>query len=260
VLTLPLARPMGKADKPKAKAGVLHAALLKSIAEAHQQSLALFPPPIPFYVDEKEEKKKKDKNKSEEKDNFKEISLRLDPEDENGETLKKKVRLFENGTPEEWFRWRIEFDEVVRDAPLLTPQAQNCAAVAFLRGKAKDYFQAANLRRTAENLARPEDDRLRTDDIFAQVIEDVGKRFFPTNHAYIRQVNYMRHHLYMVKGTTLHEFKDRLLLLNSYLSYFPTDPQVGPPRSFLEWELRDILDRAKTVGWHLQMLGANLAI
>ena len=248
---------MGKADKKNEAPQADEATLVKAVAEAHHQSLALFPPPIAFYVKEKMDGAKAKKRN--EKDDFKEIELKIDPTEQEGETLKKRVRIFETGTPEEWIRWRIEFDEVARDAPLTNASAKTKTALAFLRGKAREAFQIANGKRNADNGKVPPAEQYSSDEIFALVLEDVGKEFFPSDHAYLRQVNYMRHHLHMV-NTTLHEFVDRLLVLNSFLPYFPEDPEIGAPRALLDWELRDILDRAKPVAWHIAMLSANFAM
>ena len=103
---------------------------------------------------------------------------------------------------------------MVRDAPLTTALAKTKAALAFLGGKAKEQLQVAYNKRQADNGLLAETEKLTHDEVLAIAIDDVGKAYFPSDHAYLRQVNYMRHHLYMV-DTTLHEFKDRLLLLNS---------------------------------------------
>jgi len=68
----------------------------------------------------------------------------------------------------------------------------------------------------------------------------------------------MRHHLVMTPETSLGEFRLRLLRLNSYLPFFPKEKEGVAPTALPEWELRNILDRAKPLDWHMSMLSANI--
>jgi len=95
--------------------------------------LVLNPPSIWF---------KKTNEKSSEKDdqgNYKTLDLQIDPEDEdNDETVEKKVRLFgDKKTPERRLKWRIEFDEVVRDKPLHPAESKmkNGACITQRKGQ-----------------------------------------------------------------------------------------------------------------------------
>ena len=77
----------------------------------------------------------------------------VDPDDpERSETVEKKVRIFGGSeNPEFWVKWRIEFNEVVRNMPLTTAIAKTKMVVTLLKGRAKEFSQLANLTRMSEN-------------------------------------------------------------------------------------------------------------
>jgi hypothetical protein len=77
----------------------------------------------------------------------------VDPDDpERSETVEKKVRIFgASENPEFWVKWRIEFNEVVRNMPLTTAIAKTKMVVTLLKGRAKEFSQLANLTRMSEN-------------------------------------------------------------------------------------------------------------
>ena len=85
----------------------------KGLALLQQKSLNVFPLAILY-------KKKKDKDEeSEEK--YHKIDVPLSTAVDNVDTTKWKVPLFEEGDAEEWIKWRIQFDNVVKAYPLDTP-------------------------------------------------------------------------------------------------------------------------------------------
>ena len=75
----------------------------------------MYPLLVPF---RKPEKAQKPINK----DEYKTVTLKIDPADEakDSPTIDKKVWLFADGTVEDWLRWRMEWEDVVRDKPLKT--------------------------------------------------------------------------------------------------------------------------------------------
>ena len=82
----------------------------KKVALLQQQSLNIFQPAI-LYT--------KPKTKIEEKsdilkDRYQKIKVPIDHEDPNSQTTEWKVPLFENGTPEEFIKWKISFDELIK--------------------------------------------------------------------------------------------------------------------------------------------------
>ena len=89
------------------------------MAELHARRLQLNPPAVPFERKTMWKKKKKKKKKSEESDDdsdsdFKRLYLYHDPEDpDNSRTYEYKVRIFEDGTPEDFIRWYTTFEEEI---------------------------------------------------------------------------------------------------------------------------------------------------
>jgi len=86
---------MGKADKKKGAPQADETTLVRAVAEAHHQSLALFPPPIAFYAKEKKDGAKAKKH--DEKDDFKEIELKIDPTEKKGKPLRKTFAFSKPG-------------------------------------------------------------------------------------------------------------------------------------------------------------------
>jgi hypothetical protein len=41
------------------------------------------------------------------------FDCRLDPQDKNSEKVARKLKVFKNGTPEEYCKWRIDYDDLV---------------------------------------------------------------------------------------------------------------------------------------------------
>jgi transposase InsO family protein len=225
-------------------------------ASMKQTGLGMYPPPIYF-----NRKKVKGGDTSDE-DNYKTVTLLVDPDDpEKSETVEKKVRIFGGSeNPEDWVKWRIEFDEVVRDMPLTTAIAKTKMALTLLKGRAKELFQSANLTRMSENAEKKSSVRQSSEEVFALIMDDVGRNYFPVEHAYRRQVSYMRHYL-VLGNNTVREFAARLRELNNYLPYFPREKATNTaPLKLKDAELVEILNEAKPHEWHVAMLGANIEL
>ena len=227
------------------------------VAAMHSGLLLLYPPPIYFT----RKKAKSGDVSTDEASNFKTVTLLVDPEEENSETVEKKVRIFGGDeTPEDWVKWRIEFDEVVRDMPLTTAVAKTKMALTLLKGRAKELLQSANLTRISENAEKKKDAKLTPDQVFELIMDDLGRNYFPVEHAYRRQVSYMRHYLVLGKET-VREFSARLWELNNYLPYFPREKSTNAaPPKLKDEELVKILNQAKPHEWHVAMLGANIEL
>ena len=79
---------------------------------------------------------KKNKKKQEELE-YKAVNLKVNPNDKKSDKIEKKVLIFGNGTTEDWIRWRIEFDECMRDVPQLElSNSKTIMAIALLKGQA----------------------------------------------------------------------------------------------------------------------------
>ena len=97
------------------------------VAAMQQTGLLLYSPPIYFT----RKKVKTGDTSGDEANNYKTVTLLVNPEDLESETVKKKVRIFGGDkTPEDWVKWQIKFNKVVQDMPL----------TCFLRVGLKNYF------------------------------------------------------------------------------------------------------------------------
>ena len=82
---------------------------------AHKvSSLAIFPPAIPF---EKPKSKKSDKDK-EEKDKIKTFNVKIDSGNKDSDTVDYHIKVFENGTAEEYVQWLEAYKDVEKALPL----------------------------------------------------------------------------------------------------------------------------------------------
>ena len=88
--------------------------------QLHEQQMKLNPPAIPFARQSQAKKKKKkeeedggDDESVEDDSKTKTLKLRLDPSEENSHTHDYKIKVFSDGTPEEWLKFLIDFEETV---------------------------------------------------------------------------------------------------------------------------------------------------
>jgi hypothetical protein len=89
---------------------------------SRKQQYIIFPAPIAFLNDGlKAELGMKTKKKEEEEDDAKFCSLkvRMDHEDKESKTYVVKVKKYDSGTPEEFFKWRLILNEQTKtmDSP-----------------------------------------------------------------------------------------------------------------------------------------------
>ena len=88
----------------------------RKVAMMQQQSLNVFPPAI-LYT---KAKPKLDSKTDIVKDQYQKIKVPIDHLVPDGQSTEWKVPLFENGTPEEFIKWKISFDELVTAMNLTT--------------------------------------------------------------------------------------------------------------------------------------------
>ena len=67
---------------------------------------------------------------------YHEFEYRLDAEDKKSTKMLKKTMMFEDGDAEMWCDWRIDFDDLIRLAPLKTAEQKTNAVLTLLKGKA----------------------------------------------------------------------------------------------------------------------------
>jgi hypothetical protein len=179
---------------------------------------------------------------------------------ETGTKMKTKTLMFEDGDAEMWCDWRIEFDDLIRLAPLESGTDKINAALTLLKGKALQHFKEYQRVETVKEANRPNPDERDDNDLFNEIIDDVAKEFFPVNHAYRRQIFYMKYHLFIGGKTGVRDFIARVHRINSCIPYFPRKNGKKGLRNCKklgEDELCDILNLAKKPEWTIRMLEAN---
>jgi hypothetical protein len=128
---------------------------------------------------------------------YHEFEYRLDNADKKSTKMSKKTLMFENGDAEMWCDCRIEFDDLIRLAPLSTAEHKSNAALTLFKGKALQHSKEYT--RTVDSLNEDRVKRDKTpwddDQKFFEVPDRVAKEFFPVKHAYHRQCFYLRYHL-----------------------------------------------------------------
>ena len=105
---------------------------IKKVAQMQIQAMQVNPPAIPF----RREKKKDEEEEVE----FKKLKIKTDPTDEDSDELEIKATVFDEGDAEEWVKWRIQVEELVRDMQLSTARQKIMLAKALLKGNAREKF------------------------------------------------------------------------------------------------------------------------
>jgi hypothetical protein len=160
---------------------------IKKVAVLQARALHVNPPAIPF---------RREKKTDEEDWDSKKIKIRLDPEDEDSSNrIETPCFIFETGEAEDWVKWRIQMVELIRDMPLTTGEQKIKVAKALLKGQAREYFTGILI---DLEMQMEEDDEMTAEERYTQAIEELGKKYFPTEHAYRRQKSYLRYHLFMM--------------------------------------------------------------
>ena len=227
---------------------------VKRVAAMQVQAMQVNPPAIPF---------RREKKKEEDEDvETKKLKIRTDPEDEDSDELEIRATVFDEGNAEDWIRWRIQMDELVRDMQLTTGRQKIVLAKALLKGNAREKFTniLSDLRVNQEmdNDGSEDDDADEDwDDTFAEAIEKLGLDYFPSVHSYRRQRNYLRYHVFMM-DMSLADFKAELRRQNNFLKYFPVPDDREKCDILPDDELVEIVDRAKRVEWQRDLLTANI--
>lgn len=218
----------------------------KKVALLIAQAAHVNPPAIPF-----RRTKPKDDEAESEDDRIKKIRIRLEPDDEDSDEFESRCFLFDNGDAERWVKWRIQFEELIRDVPLNDGTKKIKYAKALLTGDARERFVniVADLRH-ADADENP-------DETYNEAIAQMGRFYFGSPHAYRRQKSYLRYNVFMM-DMSLADFRAELLRQNNMLRYFPIPDDRDECEVFSDDELVEIVDRAKRVEWQRDLLTANI--
>ena len=167
------------------------------------QKLASSPPPIPF---EKPKKDKAEKKESEDKTKVKTFNVKIDKDDKDSETVEYHIKAFEHGTPKEYVQWLESYKEIEKAIPLEKPKEQVNVLRTILKETFLETFNNSIPEGTAEN-------PITEKDVTTALSKVTLKAFNNDRHAYRRQVQYMRYHLYF-NTNNFKEFEHRLKKLN----------------------------------------------
>ncbi len=220
---------------------------IRRVARMQVQAMQVNPPAIPF----RRERTTEDEAKYE----TKKIKIKVDVTDEDSDELEVCATVFDEGDAEDWIRWRIQLDELIRDKNLTTGRQKSILAKALLKGEAREKF--TNLLINLELAEGENDDEEDDDERFDAVIERLGLDYFATQNAYRRQRNYLRYHLFMM-DMSLSDFRTELRRQNQFLRYFPVPDGRESSDMIPDDELVDIVDRAKRIEWQRDLLVANI--
>jgi hypothetical protein len=225
------------------------------VADRLNHHLVSDPPPIKFMRSDRASKPVADTM-------YHEFEYRLDNLDENSTKMSKKTLMFENGDAEMWCDWRIEFEDLIRLAPLTTAEHKSNAALTLFKGKALQHFKEYT--RTVEIFDAERVKKKKTkwtdEQKFYEILDRVAQEFFPVKHAYRRQCFYMRYHLYIGGKFGVREFMARLHRINACIPYFPRKADTQGKldcRRLPDDELCAILNLAKKPEWSIKMLEAD---
>ena len=229
--------------------------------EMQARALQLMPPAIKFDTahSQKDSRRSTQAESNSDKVEYVFWDYRLDATDKKSEKLTRKLRVLDDGTPEEYCRWRIEYDDVVKTCTFNRAETRLQLLSTILRGKARDSFTSHY-----DNLKLQSDPHVTTEsDLIFCALNEMARGIFKITNAARRQKHYMRNCLYL-GNYTVREWSKRLIELNKYYPYFPlddiTNENLGPHEGLAQDELTDILDRAKPIRWHAKMLESNLDV
>ena len=230
----------------------------------------IWPPPISFKAKSKRTQKKSAKSSTSSDDDdsddekyYRSFEARLNPDyEQETDTYKVKVQVFEDGTAEDWISWRIAVEDLFNKL-----QAENNSSKqhqiysSLLSGKAKERYVGCYNSRNATNSALPNRDRYSDEEVLNLVVNDTAKKYFSTqcdwSNAYRYQKAYMRKNLF-IGDMDPDVFCDRLEKMNGMLPYFPVFDDANDPAKLDDDELCDILDSAKKPEWHITMMSQGM--
>ena len=113
----------------------------KLIAEVQARAMQLTPPPIPFDDHPKKTKGRKDQKVDEEDEtSYVTFEIKLEPDKKSSEKVCRKLKVFDNGTPEDYCKWCKDFNDLVANPAYSSADAKATVLNTLLRGMAHDTF------------------------------------------------------------------------------------------------------------------------
>ena len=105
---------------------------IQRVARMQVQAMQVNPPAIPF--------RREKTSDEDERYETKKIRIKVDHTDEDSDELEVRATVFDEGEAEDWIRWRIQLDELIRDKNLRTGRQKIVLAKALLKGNAREKF------------------------------------------------------------------------------------------------------------------------
>jgi hypothetical protein len=172
------------------------------------------------------------------------LELKTNPTAADSVKFSSYFKVFENGTSEQWCRWRDDLTIVFRGLNLTTGPNQVGIVRHLMSGQALDIF----------NSYFSEDSVTETTDHVQKGLKKVAATVFPDN-AVANQKQYMRHELRKPNKLTSRETSTRVEQLNTWFEYFPADgaDRYAAVTKLTSDELREIFYRLLPAAWRRKM-------
>ena len=222
-----------------------------------ERDLMVFPPAIPFHP--KAKKKADDEKEDETKTVTFKVTIGRGEDATKSEKTEWSFRVFEDGgDAEEYVKWRIRFEELAEAMYLNTPDKKFPVLQQALRGEARARINAAfHSIEIPTSMSASMAKELAEKRLIKGFNALAKQLFVPVDSAWRRQRSYLRFHV-KFGNMTVAEFRRRLMEQNEFLKYFPTPAGKNKSVSKLtEEELVEIVDRAKPVEYHCDVLANN---
>ena len=194
------------------------------------------PPPVLLKPNEPAEPKKGD---------FLKIALRTNPTDANSDTYSLNIRYFRTGTPEDFLKWRKDYDKVIRGQNLTTGPSKYAMARNLLQGDALRVFNTAASTEGNE-----------TNENFQKVLNALTRHIFPRK-ALVRQKRYMRRQMRKPYNMKIRTYVARVREMNDD---FPLYPPFEADVKLADDELADIIEAGIPNSWQKAMLLHNFDV
>jgi hypothetical protein len=194
---------------------------------AHERE-SIWPPPISFGLMGKYVKPKRASEKDDKKDEELYVKFEVPL---NTNKYKRKVKVFGDGYPFDWCKFRETTDELFEAFGCAGPTTymankRHHLYIALFAGRAKEHYIVNFNTINAVNNQKAIDDQESDAVVLRKVINETAKSFFCSwdSSAIQEQQQYMRHNLFM--GDLMPSvFIERLKCMNKFLLYFPrVDP------------------------------------
>jgi len=185
------------------------------------------------------------------RDAFKEVKLELRANPAAADSFKygSYFKVFDQGTPEQWCRWRDDLKRAWAGLGNTTGPLRAATVRHLLEGQALDdfenYMRQENITETVDNINK--------------ALKMVAVTIFPAD-AVTHMKHYLSFELKKPKALTARALKTRLERLNSWFEYFPTDGdgRIGHVTRLTEQELRGIYYRMLPASWRRKMDENNM--